>query len=235
MNNLKQLALNLCLKDTASFANFFSSKNKQLAELLSGLYKNNAGHFIYFWGKQNVGKSHLLSALCQSFSDHGLAAAYLPLEDTKQLNPQMLDDLEKLDLLCIDDLNLIANDSVWEEKIFHCFNKTVENNKRIVITANAAPHALALGLPDLKSRMSAGLIFEVSALTDPEKIEALKLRAQLRGLELNDVVAQFLLNNYARDTKSLFATLDKLDKAALAAQRKLTIPFVKSILEISNL
>jgi DnaA-homolog protein len=230
MNNLKQLALNLCLKDAATFVNFFVGANKQLVNVLCNLDTDNETHFVYVWGKQGSGKSHLLSALCQLFGEHDRTVAYLPLEEVMQLDPQMLDDLEKLDLLCVDDLDLIAGNAIWEEKFFHCFNKIMEHGKQIVVTANATPLALPLALADLKSRMTSGLIFEAHALGDIEKIEGLKLRAKLRGLELNDVVAQFLLHRYARDTKTLFATLDQLDKAALAAQRKLTIPFVKSIL-----
>ncbi|CAL7964219.1 DnaA regulatory inactivator Hda [Gammaproteobacteria bacterium] len=230
MNNLKQLALNLCLKDAATFVNFFVGANKQLVNMLCNLDTDNETHFVYIWGKHGAGKSHLLSALCQLFGEHDHIAAYLPLEEAAQLDPKILEDLEKLDLLCIDDLNLIAGNVTWEERFFHCFNKIVEYGKQIVITANVAPLALPLVLPDLKSRMTSGLIFEVQVLSDVEKTEGLKLRAKLRGLELNDVVAQFLLHHYARDTKSLFATLDQLDKAALAAQRKLTIPFVKNVL-----
>lgn len=231
MYNLKQLALNLCLKDAATFVNFFVGANRQLVDVLCNLHTDNETNFIYIWGKHGSGKSHLLSALCQSFGEHDHVAAYLPLEEAAQLDPQILEDLEKLDLLCVDDLDLIAGNAVWEEKFFHCFNKTIEHGKQIVITANTAPLALPLALADLKSRMTSGLIFEVQALDDVGKIEGLKLRAKLRGLELNDVVAQFLLHRYARDAKSLFATLEQLDKAALAAQRKLTIPFVKSVLE----
>lgn len=230
MNNLKQLALNLCLKDNASFANFFTGTNQQLLNVLGNLCINNDIRFVYFWGNHGAGKSHLLSALCQLFDENGLVTAYLPLEEFAQLDTQMLGGLEQLDLLCVDDLNLIANNSAWEEKFFHCFNKIVEHGKKIVITANAAPLALPLVLSDLKSRMASGLIFELHALTDAEKIEGLKLRASLRGLELNDVAAQFLLHHYARDTKNLFESLDNLDRAALAAQRKLTIPFIKNVL-----
>ncbi|MBU0744462.1 MAG: DnaA regulatory inactivator Hda [Gammaproteobacteria bacterium] len=234
MKNLKQIALDLCLKDTASFANFFVGSNVQLVKVLGDLYANTTSSFVYFWGNDGAGKSHLLSALCQSFGEHDLSAAYLPLEDIEQFSLKMLDDLEMLDLLCIDDLNLIAGNSEWEEKIFHCFNKMIACNKRVVITANVAPPLLLLKLLDLKSRMMGGLIFSLQALSDEEKVSGLKLRAKLRGLELPDIAAHFLLNHYKRDSKNLFAVLEKLDKAALAAQRKLTIPFIKDVLDQDN-
>ncbi len=233
MRNLKQLALNLCLKDVASFANFFIGNNQQLVAVLGQLPANNASPFVYFWGQLGSGKSHLLSAVCQLFGEHNLSVAYLPLEDAEHLDVQILDDLENLDLLCIDDLHLIAGNLGWEEKIFYCFNNFLAHNKKIVITSSVAPQALPLKLLDLKSRMMSGLVFAVQTLNDEGKIASLKLRAELRGLDLSDSAARFLLNHYERDTKSLFMVLDILDKAALTAQRRLTVPFIKDILDCS--
>lgn len=234
MKHLNQLSLNLCLKDAATFSNFFVGTNKQLIDVLTNLI-TNTNQFVYFWGQTGTGKSHLLNALCQEFSEHNLKAVYLPLEDANQLDPQIFEDLEQFDLLCLDDLDLIANNILWEEKIFHCFNKIMAQDNRIVITAHTAPQFLPLMLSDLKSRMAGGLVFEIQPLTDDEKIAGLKLRAKLRGLELNDSTAQYLLHHYARDTKGLFTMLDQLDKAALAAQKKLSVPFVKSVLNNHNL
>ncbi|MDR1057080.1 MAG: DnaA regulatory inactivator Hda [Coxiellaceae bacterium] len=230
MKNLKQLALNLCLKDTASFTNFFIGGNTQLVTVLSNLYTNDAPCFVYFWGKNSSGKSHLLSALCQLFSEHDLTAAYLPLENAIQFKVNILDDLEELDLFCIDDLHLIAGNLGWEEKIFHSFNKMLAHDKRLVVTANVAPQALPLKLLDLQSRMIGGLVFELYSLNDEEKIVSLKLRAKSKGLDLTDNAANFLLSHYRRDAQSLFEALNRLDAESLKAQRKLTIPFIKEIL-----
>jgi DnaA family protein len=230
MKNLKQLTLNLCLKDVENFTNFFTDKNGQLIETLKGLVAKKSPNFIYFWGQGGTGKTHLLNALCQLFAENNLAAAYLPLEDLGQLELQILDDMDNLDLLCIDDLQLVAKNMKWEEKIFHCFNNFLDKGEKIVIVADVAPIFLPLKLADLKSRMGSGLIFELHPLDDKGKVAALKLRAKLRGLELNNSVANFLLTRYKRNPKDLFELLEKLDKAALAAQRKLTIPFVKEIL-----
>lgn len=230
IKNLQQQTLNLCLRDDENFNNFFAGRNGQLVEILRGLHTDHAPLFVYFWGKSASGKSHLLNAVCQRYGEQSLLSSYLPLEDAGALRPEILDDLATLELLCIDDLHLVAGNLAWEERIFHCFNQRMEGGKQIVIAANASPYALQLQLPDLKSRMASGLIFELYALNDAEKIESLKMRAKLRGLELNDLVAQFLLNHCERNPKNLFDVLEKLDKAALVAQRRLTIPFVKDIL-----
>lgn len=85
-SNLKQLALNLCLEDAASFTNFFVGNNQHLVKLLAGWHTTDLPLFIYFWGQPGAGKSHLLGALCRMFSEHRLSTAYLPLEDFNELD-----------------------------------------------------------------------------------------------------------------------------------------------------
>ena len=46
---------------------------------------------------------------------------------------------------------------------------------------------------------------------------------------MTEEVANYLLTRFPRDTHSLFALLDKLDSATLAAQRRLTIPFLRGL------
>lgn len=230
MKNLNQLTLNLCLNDSFSFANFFTGSNQQLVQVLSDLYREHSPNFIYFWGQSGSGKTHLLSAVCQVFSEHQLKTVYLSFEDLAEFTLQIFDGLEAYDLICIDDLHLIAGNREWEEQVFCCFNEVLARNKRIIITANLPPSDLQLVIVDLKSRMMGGLVFALQPLDDFAKIASLKFRAKLRGLELNDQAAHFLLTRYERNPKNLFAVLATLDKAALTAQRKLTIPFIKEIL-----
>ncbi|MBA1845318.1 DnaA regulatory inactivator Hda, partial [Escherichia coli] len=55
---------------------------------------------------------------------------------------------------------------------------------------------------------------------------------RLRGFELPEDVGRFLLKRLDREMRTLFMTLDQLDRASITAQRKLTIPFVKEILKL---
>jgi DnaA family protein len=52
----------------------------------------------------------------------------------------------------------------------------------------------------------------------------------LRGFELPDETAQYLLRRLPRDMATLCRFLDELDEASLAAQRRLTVPFVKEVM-----
>jgi recombination protein RecA len=101
MGTLKQQALNICLKDDASFNNFFIGNNEQLVNVLKNIH-NDSNSFIYLWGLNGSGKTHLLSALCQLLGENKGSVAYLPLEDFKRFDPQVLNDLEQMDVVVID-------------------------------------------------------------------------------------------------------------------------------------
>jgi DnaA family protein len=230
MKALGQLTLNIRLRDDATFDNFYAQNNQQLVAHLRTLTIGKSKQFTYIWGEPGAGRSHLLQACCHAANKQGLSSIYLPLLAANELSPQILENLERISLVCIDDIQNIVQKPDWEEAIFHIFNKLQEQNGLLVISANNTAHMLQFSLADLKSRLAGGIIFQVQALTDTQKLEAFKMRAEIRGLDVPHEVAKFLLNRCRRDTTNLFSILDKLDQASLAAQRKLTIPFVKSVL-----
>lgn len=116
---------------------------------------------------------------------------------------------------------------------FDLYNRILESGKtRLLITGDRPPRQLNLGLADLASRLDWGQIYKLQPLSDEDKLQALQLRARLRGFELPEDVGRFLLKRLDREMRTLFMTLDQLDRASITAQRKLTIPFVKDILNL---
>jgi DnaA family protein len=223
-----QLTLPVHLHDEASFANFYPRRNEKLIAFL----KKQNESYIYFWGHEGVGCTHLLQAVCQEFTEQGLSTIYLPLRELTSSSPQILENLETISLVCVDDVHCIAGKKDWEEAIFNLFNRLQLSGNRLLVTAKSVASQLNLQLPDLTSRLLSGLIFQVQELEDEDKIAALQLRAKWRGLTLSKETGEFLLSRIPRNFSILFNTLEKLDKASLAEQRKLTIPFIKSVLEI---
>lgn len=115
--------------------------------------------------------------------------------------------------------------------IFNLYLGLNEHQRHLVLAATSPPAALNWGLADLRSRLSAALILHLKPLSEAEHVAALRLRAAIRGLEIPEETAGFLLRRYPRDLGSLCALLDTLDSAALAAQRRLTVPFIKQVIE----
>lgn len=230
MNN--QLTLGVSLKDEATFANFYAGKNIQLVQLLQNAAHGKSEKVIYFYGMGGLGCTHLLQACCHEANLQQLSAVYIPLASIHDFTPEIFRGLENLDLICVDDIHRIAGNTLWEEAFFHAYNRIVDAKRHLIVTANVAPKAMGLTLPDVVSRLEWGMTFPLQSLSDDEKLQILMMRAERRGLMLSEEVGKFILTHCPRHMSTLFAALDALDKMSLAAQRKLTIPFVKAVLQM---
>lgn len=227
-----QLTLGLSLKNEATFANFYPAKNSEIVAELKKTACGQGEKVIYLCGSRGQGSSHLLQAACHYAHQHQRTSVYLPLAHLISLTPEILSGLELLDLVCLDDLHLIAGNIAWEEAVFHLYNKIYDTGNNIIISANNLPKAIHLSLPDLVSRLSSGMIFQLRPLLDSEKLSVLIMRASRLGISLPEEAGKYILTHCPRHMSTLFAALDALDKASLAEQRRLTIPFIKEVLEI---
>ncbi|MBF7054420.1 DnaA regulatory inactivator Hda [Halomonas sp. KAO] len=225
-----QLPLGVGLRDDATFANFHAGPNATLVGRLAQQLEQEGEPFLYLWGAPGVGRSHLLQAACHGASDQDRRALYLPLEELGHFPPLMLEDIERLDLVAIDDLERVVGRPRWEEALFHAYNRLRDAGKRLIVAAEAPPRQLPVKLPDLASRLTWGVTFHVQGLDDAGRLAALQLRARVRGMLLTDDVARYILHRGPRRLDELFRLLEELDRASLSAQRKLTIPFVKQAL-----
>jgi DnaA-homolog protein len=224
-----QLTLAIALSDGASFANYHPGPNREALDGLQHALHAWAEPFIYLWGGVGVGKTHLLLAACRGASSGGRSAAYLPLGHG-ELVPDALEGMEGVKLVAVDDVETRARQPEWETALFHLYNRLRERGTCLLMTGREPPSALGLDLPDLRSRLAWGIAFHLQPLCDTDKLAALRLRARGRGLELPDEVGRFLLRRYPRDMAAMFALLESLDQASLATRRRLTVPFVKSVL-----
>lgn len=230
---LAQLPLSLSLKDDASFDNFYPGKNGEIITAVKMAASLQSEKIIYLCGSRGQGLSHLLQASCHEAQRHKVSAIYLPLGQLLQESPEMLYGFESLQLICVDDVQCLAQSKTWEEAVFHLFNRVRDAGGTMILAGNDLPKALPLRLPDLISRLSWGVVYQLHPLTDAEKLIVLIRRAESRGITLSEEVGKYILSHCPRHMTTLFAALDALDKASLAAQRRLTIPFVKEVLEIS--
>jgi DnaA family protein len=229
---INQLTLGVGLKDEATFANFYPGNNAQLVNVLKNAARGAGEKVIYFYGTGGQGCTHLLQACCHEAYHNQLSSVYIPLGNNNDISPEIFEGLESLQLVCVDDVHRIAGNPVWEESLFHAYNRIHDAGGRFIVTANVAPKALGLALPDVVSRLAWGMTFQLQPLSDTEKLHILMMRAECRGMTLSEEVGKFILNHCPRHMSTLFAAFDALDKISLAAQRKLTIPFVKTVLQI---
>lgn len=229
---MNQLVLPLQLADHAVFASFLDHGNETLvgtlSELSAGRCEGGPGQGCWLWGAAATGKTHLLQAVCDQAGDRSV---YLPLDMLVAAGPGILEGLASRGLVCIDDINLVTGQEDWEVALFNLFNDLQDSGGQLIVSASAAPRESGILLADLASRMSRLPVFQVRALDEPQRVTALRLRAKHRGLELPGDTAAYMLKRSRRDMASLYALLDRLDLEALRAQRRLTIPFVRGVLQ----
>ncbi|MEL7400616.1 MAG: DnaA regulatory inactivator Hda [Pseudomonadota bacterium] len=227
----QQLTLSVAIRDDARFANYYAGPNEQVVHELQKQWTTQGEPFLYLWGSAGVGCSHLLQAACHYAEGLGHQSVYLPLDELVEYSPGVLESMEQLPLVALDNIQAIAGKADWEEALFHLFNRIRDRQGHLLIAANNSPKNLGINLPDLVSRLTWGMVYQVEPLEDDDKVQALLLRAKRRGLNMGDDVARFILTRGPRDMQGLFDLLDTLDQASLSAQRKLTIPFIKAELE----
>jgi DnaA family protein len=220
---MKQMPLGVRLRAGAVYESFAIGQNSEVLTALRSISTVP----LWLWCARGSGKTHLLQAACAAA---GAAAAYFPL-GSGALPPEALTGFEHNRVLCVDDVDKIAGNAAWERALFRLFNEAAELRTRLIFAAAVAPRQSAWVLEDWRSRAAACVVYQLHELDDEGRIEALRLRAAQRGLQLPHETSEYLLKRMPRDLPSLFEALDALDEASLIEQRRLTIPFIRDELE----
>src|ERR1700743_3099832 len=222
---MQQLPLGVRIPDRAVFESYFPGPNVQAVEHLSQI-----SAVTWLCGPPSVGKTHLLQAVVARASKLG-RAGYFPLTELAPLGIGVLEGLNSLDCICLDDLDRVIGQLEWEKALFGLLREIQERDGSLVVAATAPPALSPWSLPDLGSRFTAAGIFQLHELDEDDQAKALQLHAHVRGFELPDDTARWLQRRFPRDMRTLYDLLDTLDEAALVAQRRLTVPFIRSVLK----
>lgn len=226
---IPQLPLALRWPRRQRFEHFHAGANAAALAAVQALALEPGAPWIYLHGAAGSGRSHLLMAACQAASAAGRRVQYLPLA-TLSDHAAALRGVAGSELLALDDLGAIAGNREAEHALFDLYNRARAEGSALLFAADATPIRLGIELPDLRSRLGACIQFALKPLDDAERRAVLKAQASARGIELDDSVLDWLFARYARDLGALLDLLDRLDQASLAAQRRITVPFLRDFL-----
>lgn len=227
----QQLPLTFEPRERFTFDAFIAGPNHLAVDLVRKMAGGEGETQLLVWAGKGKGKSHLLQAACNLAAQSNMTVCYLPAREIINSSPSIFEGLETLDMVCIDDVDVLMQTDDWEIGLFDLINRVRDAGKRILFAASKSPESSEIHLPDLRSRLGWGPVFHLQDLADEDKIKAMQKRAVQSGLVMADNVASYLLTHYPRNLFELFERLDHLDKASMAMQRKLTIPFIKTVLE----
>ena len=226
----RQIALDLYLRDEYSFDNFYTGANQLPVYGLQAWVSGQGNWFVFLSGAAGSGVSHLMQASCLAAQKAQRTVIYLPMLELAGETTELLDNLENMDFVCIDNIEAIAGDALWEEGIFHLYNRISAEGGRLLIAGRTMPSGLKLSLADLESRLNSGVSYRLNKSSDEDKLSILRLRASCRGFELSEELAKYILVRSNRQLEALIDVLDKIDKHSLESKRKVTIPFVKELM-----
>jgi DnaA family protein len=218
------------LRERAVFDSFVAGPNLAAVEQLHALARGALTGMFWLSGPHGVGKTHLLQAACAMARSTDADSAYLPLSQLVALGPETLEGWQSARVVAVDDLAAIAGLREWEQALFRLHREIEERGAALLAAAVAPPLLLRFSLPDLASRFAAAALLPLRALDESEQRQALRLRARARGLELPEETALYLQRRFRRDLATLYELLDAIDEAALQAQRRLTVPFIRQVL-----
>jgi DnaA family protein len=224
-----QLPLTLRYPPDQRFESFIGPPEGALAAL-DALATRPGADWVYLAGPSRTGKTHLALALCAATEQQHRRAAYLPMAAAAGRLRDALDALEGNDVVALDGIEVIAGAHEDEVALFDFHNRARASGLNVLYTARGIPDDIGLGLPDLRSRLQQCLRVMLDPLDDGGRRDVLRERAQRRGLVLEDAALEWLLTRTDRDLGTLVALLDRLDRASLAAQRRITVPFLRSVL-----
>lgn len=204
----------------------------ELRALIEAVARGERSDWLYLAGAAASGKTHLQLAACAEARLKGTPAIYLPLARLAGNLEQALVGLGGAGgLVCFDGLDAVAGNAEDEVALFHFHNAARQDGARVIYSASAMPSALSFQLPDLISRLEQCTRIALEPLDETGRRSVLRQRAARRGLELDDAVLDYLFRRVGRDLGTLTALLDRLDHESLAAQRRITVPFLRNVLE----
>ena len=220
-----QYPLVFAVGEPPSFDNFVLGRNREAVGAIRESAAGRGDRYLYLAGPAGTGKTHLLIAAARAAKGFYLDAG------EPGIGPEVTERLETARLVCLDGIGAAAGRSDWEQALFRLFNGLESAGASLIVADRSPPGRLGLGLPDLASRFASGPVLGLAVLGESELGGVLVSRARARGFELSPQVAAYLVTRERRDVRHLLALLDRLDRHSLAAQRPVTIPFVRSLLE----
>ena len=227
---LHQLPLALRPRDDRAFANFWVHDNPA-PDLLRRMLRDDGERMVYLHGGEGTGKTHLLNALCNLAYQNGETAVLLPCKTVWDAPYDPFEGLEHARLLCLDDVQALAGVVHLEQALFHAINRCRESGTRLVFSAKDIPSALGIYLPDLVSRLGWGSVVRLKHTDAAGCAAILQMRAAELGLVLEPPTARYLVNTVGLRLPMLMDVLMHLERASMSAQRRLTLPFVRSVLD----
>ncbi len=237
-------ALSLVINPDYAFEHFVVGPGNRLAHAAAVAVAENPGraynpYFVH--GDVGLGKTHLLQAICLTIkqtrprarifytSCEGFMTQFMDAVQAGEMS-RFRHTFREVDVLVIDDIHFLAKRDRTQEEFFHTFNSLYQAHKQIVLSSDAPPE----DIPDLEERLVSrfkwGLVTRVEKPGYETRVEILKNKARLRGLELSDDVACYIAAKIDTNIRELEGAVVKLQVLASVERGPVDLARARAIL-----
>jgi DnaA family protein len=230
IETMEQLVFDINRFYPANFDDYYLARDCQAIDILTACLHAEADPVVFLFGRAGVGLSHLLQASCDAMQRRRQSALYLPAASLLQQGCDLLEGLEHLSLFCLDDVELVVGNAVFEQALFHFYNRMRDQGHRMIFAAHQPLASLSFCYPDLQTRLAWGVQYEVKPLEDHDKVRFIQNYAASHAFTISQDVAVYMVNHLSRDMARLKGLIIQLGQASLKAQHRVSIPFLKAYL-----
>jgi len=222
---MNQLGLPISLDSKMLLDNFIA--NSELVNLIHQLFQDKKASEIYVYGLTGQGKTHVLQGVVLKALANDKNAIYIDCIDS--FPEHLLDFIDQLSFISLDNIDLISKEN--QEIFFDLYNRARQAGVVILVSGSSLPADLTV-MKDLKTRLSLAAVYKLEALNDELTMEVLNKQMNDRNLTIDSKIYEYLFKNYSRDLNTLVSAMNQLDKASLQSKKAISIPFVKTVLQL---
>ena len=222
---MNQLGLPISLDSKMLLDNFIA--NSELLNLIHQLFQDKKASEIYVYGLTGQGKTHVLQGVVLKALASDKNAIYIDCIDS--FPEHLLDFIDQLSFISLDNVDLISKEN--QEIFFDLYNRARQAGVVILVSGSSLPVDLTV-MKDLKTRLSLAAVYKLEALNDELTMEVLNKQMNDRNLTIDSKIYEYLFKNYSRDLNTLVSAMNQLDKASLQSKKAISIPFVKTVLQL---
>ena len=222
---MNQLSLPISLDSKMLLDNFIA--NSELVNLIHQLFQDKKASEIYVYGLTGQGKTHVLQGVVLKALASDKNAIYIDCIDS--FPEHLLDFIDQLSFISLDNVDLISKEN--QEIFFDLYNRARQAGVVILVSGSSLPADLTV-MKDLKTRLSLAAVYKLEALNDELTMDVLNKQMNDRNLTIDSKIYEYLFKNYSRDLNTLVSAMNQLDKASLQSKKAISIPFVKTVLQL---
>ena len=199
---------------------FFVSSNNFSAYKLVESWPTWPDKWLNIFGSSGSGKTHLAKILEKKIDK-------IKLIDAKNINNEIVQDLNNLDCLIIDNFK----NNIDEKLLYSILNQSKQLNNYLVINSISYIGNNKFKLNDLKSRINSFLYIGIELPTDDLLKVIISKTLSDKQISINPKITDFIINNVERSYEKMFKFLKEVDELSLSTGKSININLIKKVLD----